>query len=532
MQETLDQFTRRLSDSGLMSAEQLEQFCDTLPADQKPNAADQLGRRLIENNVLTEFQVNALSTGGPDPLVIGDYVILEKLGEGGMGVVFKARHRLMKRIVAIKKLSARAGNDDSVLRRFEREVEISASLNHRNIVAALDAREIQGCCYLVMEYVEGRSLSQLVSERGTLPIDTAIDYTIQAATACAHAHALGVIHRDIKPSNMLVDSDGVVRILDMGLARAEFRPDQSFASTERQLTSTGIIIGTLDYMSPEQALNARSADHRTDIYSLGCTLYFLLTGGPVYTGETPMETLVAHREQPIPLPSDRRSEIDGALDGICTRMLAKAADDRFQTMTDVIQELQSCQQAPDGPVAVAPDTVTDVNHAPAPAAARDPVTAAVVDELPVEPSTATESGTSRPTSPAGPQPSRSGLFGGLIRTPVVVTGHVLGAVIGGFVGAEIGGLLGVFPAILGAVAYVWFGWYCGGGYAWMIAWRQGWTSIPPEAKVGPLFAFEKLKRHAAAIVIGGVAGTAILSTWTGIYIGLTVLAITDRVHHQ
>lgn len=541
MSETLDQLTRKLSDSGLMSAEQLEKFCDTLPADQKPEAADQLGRRLIENNVLTEFQLNALSAGDPDPLVIGDYVILEKIGEGGMGVVFKARHRLMKRVVAIKKLSAKVGEDDSVLRRFEREVEISASLNHRNIVSALDAREIQGGCYLVMEYVEGRSLSQLVDERGALPVETAIEYTIQAATGCAHAHADGIIHRDIKPSNVLVDSDDVVKILDMGLARADFPQNKPSASTRKQLTSTGIIIGTLDYMSPEQALNSRSVDHRTDIYSLGCTLYFLLTGRPVYTGETPMETLVAHREQPIPLPSASRGEIPRALDGICTRMLAKQAGDRFQSMTDVIQELQGCLRAPVEAVTVVDAEVIDAEVIDAEVveaelvdadAPPSPVASADMNESHEEPSPATASATARPSSPARPRRSRSGLPGALLRRPLVIAGRVGGAVIGGFVGAEIGNVVGVFPAILGAVAYVMFGWYCGGGYAWMLAWWQGWTSEPPESKAGPLFAVDKLRLHAAAIILGGLVGTAFLSTWTGIYIGLTILAIATRGRNQ
>jgi serine/threonine protein kinase len=185
---TLDHFTRKLSDSGLMSVEQLESFYDTLPPDQKPEAADQLSRKLVENKVLTEFQLNALSSGDPNPLVIGDYVILEKIGEGGMGIVFKAQHRRMKRTVALKKLTTEVCEDDSALRRFERELEVAAKLNHHNIVAALDAREEQGAHYLIMEYVEGRVLSTIVDDEGALPVHKAVDYVLQAATGCAHAH--------------------------------------------------------------------------------------------------------------------------------------------------------------------------------------------------------------------------------------------------------------------------------------------------------------------------------------------------------
>ncbi len=179
LMQTVEQFTRKLTDSGLMTPEQLRQFCDTLPPDQEPQVADDLSRKLVDNSLLTEYQIDALSSEEATPLVVGDYVVLEKLGAGGMGVVFKAQHRRMKRTVALKMLPTDFIQDDSAVRRFEREVEVAAKLNHPNIVAALDAREQQGNHYLIMEFVDGRALSTIVESDGVLPVPVAVDYILQ-----------------------------------------------------------------------------------------------------------------------------------------------------------------------------------------------------------------------------------------------------------------------------------------------------------------------------------------------------------------
>ena len=525
MLETLDQFTQKLTDSGLMSVEQLTAFRDRLPPDQKPQDAVQLSRSLIEYDLLTDFQVDALSSGDPDPLIVGDYVIRERVGAGGMGVVFKAQHRRMKRMVAMKMLSSEFSKNDSAIQRFEREVEVAAKLNHRNVVAALDARAEQGTHYLIMEFVEGRPLSRIVDDDGPLPVARTVDYVIQAATGFAYAHELGVIHRDVKPSNLILGVDDVVKILDMGLARFDSPVTEELGKTRIQLTGAGVIMGTPDYMSPEQALDSSSVDHRVDIYSLGCTLYYLLAGRAIYSGGNPVAKLVAHREQPIPSLRDVRDDVPEALDATFQRMVAKRVEERFQSMSDVIQHLQTCLSRPD-------ETrlrthVDDVSGTPDGA---DPGLTQVVDKLTPEEVRADE----LPVQAANAQPPIAPAISNWKRRPLVLLGKFAGAILGASVGADIGhwldgGFLGGLAASIGTVFYIWFGWRCGGGYAWMAAHLLRWSHVPPETKAGQLFQIRKLKLHAAAVVVGGIVGVSTGIFWQWIFIVVTALALADRV---
>ncbi len=231
-------------------------------------------------------------------------MILDKLGQGGMGMVLKARHRRMGRVVALKVMSPAAVKSKDAVKRFHREVQTAAKLTHPNIVTAFDADEAKGTHFLVMEYVEGDDLSQLVKKHGPMSVEQAIECIIQAARGLAHAHKEGVIHRDIKPANLLLDKHGVVKILDMGLARLESGLSDAAGVEGAGLTQSGTIMGTVDYMSPEQAEDTRHADARADIYSLGCSLYYLLTGQAVYGGETMMKKLLAHRDAPLPSLAD------------------------------------------------------------------------------------------------------------------------------------------------------------------------------------------------------------------------------------
>ena len=253
-----------------------------------------------------------------------------------MGQVFKAEHRRMKRVVAIKTLPKAFLKDAAAVARFQREVEAAAKLSHPNIVAAFDADEADGVNFLVMEYVAGSDLSAFVKKCGPLPVAKAVNYILQAARGLDYAHKHGVIHRDIKPANLLLDSEGTVKILDMGLARFD---TASNVATQAELTGSGAVMGTVDYMAPEQALSAKHADARADVYSLGCSLYYLLTGRAAYDGDSMMAKLLAHREQPTP---SLGTEVPEEVQAVFQKMVAKKFESRFQTMSEVVAALEQC----------------------------------------------------------------------------------------------------------------------------------------------------------------------------------------------
>jgi serine/threonine protein kinase len=291
---------------------------------------------------ITEFQARALREGRADSLVVGNYLLLDLLGSGGMGAVYRAQHRRMKRQVAIKFLTRLGDRSPAHFQRFQREVEAVAALSHPNIVAAYDADESRMGPFLVMEYVVGSDLAHLVASHGPMRLSEALDASAQAARGMDYAHRQGVIHRDLKPANLLRDQSGTIKVTDLGLARfrgegAEIRDDG--------LTQSGSVFGTVDYMSPEQALDSKSADHRSDIYSLGCTLYYLLTAQPMYSGETMMAKLLAHRTRPVPSLRDVRSDVPEALDDGFRRLVAKEPDDRPGSMAEVVRILESARPA-------------------------------------------------------------------------------------------------------------------------------------------------------------------------------------------
>ncbi|MCA9070313.1 MAG: serine/threonine protein kinase, partial [Planctomycetaceae bacterium] len=287
---------------------------------------------------MTEFQCKVILQGKGKSLRIGRYLIQDCIGAGGMGEVYKAYHRKLLRVAAIKILPSRITKNSEAVKRFQREVEVAARLSHPNIVMTHDANEFRGVHYLVMEYVDGVDLANLVKNTEPMSVDKAVWCVLQTAKGLEYAHEKGVVHRDVKPNNLVLDSSGTVKILDMGIARFEEDEDDLEA-----LTKTGFVLGTLNFMSPEQAHNTKSADARADIYSLGCTLFFLLSGKYLYNAKSPIDTILAHRSQPIPDLFEVCPTVPVELNAIYRQMVAKSVTDRYQSMTEVIAAIETCQ---------------------------------------------------------------------------------------------------------------------------------------------------------------------------------------------
>lgn len=323
----------RLARLDCLSDAALEELRRTLADADGPVVAEALLRR----GALTPYQLRMLCRGRGEELVLGNYVLLELVGEGGMGRVYKALHRTMNRVVALKVIRPLAqGLQWS--ERFQREVRATARLNHLNIVLSYDAGISRGNSYLVMEFVDGVDLATLVEREGRLPVKRVVDCVLQAAHGLAYAHGAGIVHRDVKPSNLLLDSQGKLKLLDLGLASVAEEAAGSNPSAAN-LTASGQVMGTVDYLAPEQALDSRQADERSDVYSLGCTLFYLLHGRPLYSRDSMVARLLAHQSAPTPSLHDGRSDVPTELSSIFARMVARARTDRYGSMQEVIDDL-------------------------------------------------------------------------------------------------------------------------------------------------------------------------------------------------
>jgi beta-lactam-binding protein with PASTA domain/predicted Ser/Thr protein kinase len=259
----------------------------------------------------------------------GRYQVVRKLGAGGMANVYLAEDQELGRRVAIKILNDRHANDEQFVERFRREAKNAAALSHPNIVSIYDRGEAEGSYYIAMEYLDGRSLKELIVSRGPAPITVAVEYARQILQALRFAHRHGIVHRDIKPHNVLVDAEGRVKVTDFGIARAG----------TSQMTEAGSIVGTAQYLSPEQA-RGTSVDQRSDVYSLGIVLYELLTGTVPFTGDTPVEIAMKHLSTIAEPPSTRRHDIPRDLDLIVMRALAKDPNDRYQSTEEMDADLE------------------------------------------------------------------------------------------------------------------------------------------------------------------------------------------------
>ncbi len=356
--------------SGLVAEGRMTPVLATLPG----NAPGQtVARALVGAGLLTRFQAERLLSGRVHGFLLGQYRILDQLGRGGMGRVYKAEHRTMGRIVALKVFAPNVLATDRALELFQREVRAIAQLGHPNIVTAYDANEENGRHYLVLEYVDGPNLDQLVRKQGPLPVGQACDYIRQAANGLQCAHIAGMVHRDLKPANILVQwrgpqdgTPGLVKISDFGLARLQAPTAGDTSHPGTILTKENTVMGTPDYLSPEQARSLHRTDIRSDLYSLGCTFYFLLTGRVPFPGGGPVDKLIRHSsEMPAPL-SDFRSDVPPAVAAIVARLMAKDPADRYQTPAELAAALEPFAVSGPTPWAPPPTAIPFVDGQPTP----------------------------------------------------------------------------------------------------------------------------------------------------------------------
>lgn len=279
--------------------------------------------------------------GGRTPAEIASVLVGEQLdqyflealiGGGGMGAVFRAHDQRLDRIVALKVIPF-VGNDPELQRRFRNEAQNAAKLDHPKIARVFDAGEYDDWHYIVFEYIDGTNLRDLVQDHGVLSLDDAVVFTSQVAEALDHASQRGIVHRDIKPSNILVSEDGSVKLVDMGLARSDN------LDLSEDMTASGVTLGTFDYISPEQAFDPRDADLRSDLYSLGCTFYFMVTGEAPYTGGTMLQKLISHGNAPPPDPRQIRPDLPAEAVAVMHRMMAKDPQARYQNASDLLADL-------------------------------------------------------------------------------------------------------------------------------------------------------------------------------------------------
>lgn len=331
MTEKLARFIEAVRTSALLKPadfQALETAAATPDAD-----AESLARDLVARGLLTPYQAKLLWKGRGSELFLNQYVLMDKLGEGGMGEVFRARHTRLDRDVALKIMRKERLANPEAVKRFRREIKASAVLAHENVVLAYDADQSGEVHFFAMEFVDGVTLDRLVQDKGPLPIGEACEYVRQAAVGLQHAHEKGLIHRDIKPGNLLLDKSGIVKISDLGLVLIEDSDD-----TANRLTKEGLTVGTPDYVAPEQARNPRGADIRADIYSLGCTFYYLLTREVPFPGGTPTEKMLRHSKENVPEP--KRADLPAEVKSILAKMTAKKADQRYQLPSEVAEALQ------------------------------------------------------------------------------------------------------------------------------------------------------------------------------------------------
>jgi len=344
---TTDDFLQLVSKSKLVPETRLEEYIERKKIGHSlPDTPIKTALALIHDGLLTKYQAEQLLAGRwRNFMVGGKYKLLERIGKGGMATVFLCEHLVMKRLVALKILPQAHSKDKELLGRFHREARALSSLRHPNIVGAYDADRADQIHFLVMEYVDGGDLDQLVQRIGPLSWERAADYIAQAAHGLQHAHECGLVHRDMKPGNLLLDRSGTIKLLDLGLARI-FHETTDDLTTGRDAQT---LLGTVDYLAPEQALNSHNVDIRADIYGLGATFYYLLTGRGLFEDGSVAEKLSWHLHRP-PVPiSEARPDLPEGLAEVIEKMLAKKPEDRYQSPEEVVEALEPWTRTPVAP---------------------------------------------------------------------------------------------------------------------------------------------------------------------------------------
>jgi serine/threonine-protein kinase len=320
--------------SGVLTERQFAELKNRVQSGSLPHDPAVLAQRLVAERILTEYQAHRFLNGKSHGLVVGRYVILDRLGSGSMGRVFKAHHLMMDRVVALKIIAPEIVTNERVVARFQREMKLVGRLDHPNVVRAFDADQINKVLYIVMEYVGGESLGKRL-RRGVVPPAEMVGYAAQAAFGLGHAHSQGIVHRDIKPSNLLLTEDHKVKVLDLGLGVLMEADEQSTFAT-----ADGIAVGTVDYMSPEQACG-RDVDGRSDLFSLGCAMYHLMTGRLPFPGNTPIERLGLRLSgRPVPI-TDYLPDLPSSFVQLMGKLLSAQPQERFQKAEDAGEALQA-----------------------------------------------------------------------------------------------------------------------------------------------------------------------------------------------
>ncbi len=323
--------------SGLLDAKKLEKCWESLPLEKRGDAEAvdrRLARQAVGVGFLTVWQAHQLLAGRYQGLRIDRYELQDVLGQGGMGRVYLARDTKLRRPVALKILSRERMHNPRALARFRREARVGAQLQHENLIRVYDEGDSQGVRFLVMEYIPGLTVGKMIAEQGRLPSALAAELARQVAQGLEHLHQKGLLHRDVNPMNILVDRDGTAKLTDLGLAIDPGDDEEGI------VTRDGATVGTFDYISPEQARHSRQVDTRSDIYSLGCTLYHMIAGRVPFPAPSLPEKLFAHQQSEPERLSKLAPDVPEGLSAIVRRMMSKKPEDRFARPRDVARSLE------------------------------------------------------------------------------------------------------------------------------------------------------------------------------------------------